>query len=391
MAKFLVIHPNMDIYGGGERVCHHIMEALVAHGQQVELLAFDFDQDRYCEIIGEKIPENVTVHTLGNRVNVEAKPPLSVYKRRRSILRLLKKYKETAKYDYTFSTQTFSTFEATLLEKGQKNIAYVHFPEIHYDYEHSKTTKRMYLWLYRRLLEKDIEKLDLVFCNSNYTKDMTEKYWGRFRIKNPVVVYPPVEMRFWSDKPLSQRAKRVLYVGRFVPQKRHELMKKLAVDFPQFEFVSAGLLRDSEASWFEGFSKDLPVNYTLKPNLPEEDLIKLFQDSQIYCHLMEGEHFGIAPMEALASGCITLVHNSGGSGEFIPEEFRWVTFEDLKEKIVRLTGSTDGYALWNKRKLDLQDKISVLKPENFQKQIWSNVATLIEETENKTSEGKQKP
>ena len=54
---------------------------------------------------------------------------------------------------------------------------------------------------------------------------------------------------------------------------------------------------------------------------------------------MEGEHFGIAPMEALASGCITLVHNSGGSGEFIPEEFRWSTFEDLKEKIALLVAS----------------------------------------------------
>ncbi len=31
------------------------------------------------------------------------------------------------------------------------------------------------------------------------------------------------------------------------PKKRHELMKKLAVDFPNFEFVSAGLLRDCEA------------------------------------------------------------------------------------------------------------------------------------------------
>ena len=32
MAKFLVVHPNLDIYGGGERVCHHIIKALVAHG-----------------------------------------------------------------------------------------------------------------------------------------------------------------------------------------------------------------------------------------------------------------------------------------------------------------------------------------------------------------------
>jgi glycosyltransferase involved in cell wall biosynthesis len=387
MAKFLVIHPHLDIYGGGERVCHHIIKALVAHGQQVELLAFDFDPSRYAEIMGEKLPDNIVVHTLGYRTIVEANPPLSVYKRRRNILKLLKKYKETADYDYTFSTQTFSVFEATLLEKAKKNIAYVHFPEIHYDYEHSKRSKRMYLWLYRRLLERDIGKLDLVFCNSNYTKGMTERYWERFGIKNPVVAYPPVEERFWFDKPLNQRAKRVLYVGRLVPQKRHELMKKLAADFPQFEFVSAGLLRDSEQSWFERFSKDLPANYAVKPNLPENGLIALFQDSQIYCHLMEGEHFGIAPMEALASGCITLVHNSGGSGEFIPEEFRWSTFEDLKQKIAGLVQSTNNYAVWNTKKEALRHKISVLKPENFEAHIWSNVASLIEQTE-KNSIGK---
>jgi glycosyltransferase involved in cell wall biosynthesis len=379
MAKFLVIHPNMDIYGGGERVCHHILKSLVANGQQVELLAFDFDQTRYGEIMGEKLPQNITVHTLGSHASVEAKPPLSVYKRRRNILKLLKKYKATAEYDYTFSTQTFSAFEATLLEKAKKNVAYVHFPEIHYDYDHSKRSKRMYLWLYKKLLEKDIGKLDLLFCNSNYTKAMTEKYWGRFGIENPVVAYPPVEKRFWSDKPLNQRAKRVLYVGRFVPQKRHELLKKLAVAFPQFEFVSAGLLRDSEKTWFEDFSKGLPANYSAKPNLTEDELTALFQDSRIYCHLMEGEHFGIAPMEALASGCITLVHNSGGSGEFIPEEFRWGTFEDLKKKLAELVESTNNYTVWNQKKEESRGKISVLKPENFEAHIWSNVATLTKQ------------
>jgi len=385
MAKFLVIHPNMDIYGGGERVCHHIIKSLSKHGQQVELLAFDFDRARYTEIMGEKLPENIAVHTLGNRTIVEANPPLSVYKRRRNIIKLLKKYKATAEYDYTFSTQTFSAFEATLLEKATKNIIYVHFPEIHYDYDHSKKSTKIYRWLYKKLLERDISKLDLVFCNSNYTRAMTEKFWSRFGIKNLIVSYPPVESPFWSDKPLDKRTKRVLYVGRFVPQKRHDLMKKLATYFPQFEFVSVGLLRDSEESWFENFSKDFPANYTVKPNLPETELIKLLQDSQIYCHLMEGEHFGIAPMEALASGCVTLVHNSGGSGEFIPEEFRWNTLEELKEKMSKLVGSQNNYAQWNNKKLILQDKISILKPENFEQQIWENVETMMKQTKKVTS------
>lgn len=379
MAKFLVIHPNMDIYGGGERVAHHILKALVAHGQNVELLAFDFDPNRYANILGEKLPDGVTVHMLGKRI--EAEPPFSVYKRRRKIIQAVREFKNSTDYDYTFSTQTLSAFETELYNKAKKNIAYVHFPEIHYDYDHAKRSAKIYLWLYKKWLEGGIGKLNLVFCNSEYTKAMTQKYWGKFEVAEPVVAYPPVEDQFWSNKPLGERAKRVVYIGRFIPQKRHELMKKLAAEFPTFEFASVGLLRDTEEAWFEEFAKDLPSNYVLKPNLPEAQLVALLQDSRIYVHLMEGEHFGIAPMEALASGCITLVHNSGGSGELIPEEFRWTTYEDLKHKIAQLI-APNGSEAWENKKQQLRDKISVLRPENFQSTIWSHVQALMGQTEN---------
>jgi glycosyltransferase involved in cell wall biosynthesis len=380
MAKFLVIHPNLDIYGGGERVAHHVIKTLVAHGQQVELLAFDFDEEKYSEIIGEKLPSEINIHTLGKRDIIEAKPPLSMYKRRQNIVKLLKRYKATAEYDFTFSTQTLSAFETTLFDKAKKNIAYVHFPEIPYVYEHSKRKKRMYHWLYKELLERQIGNLDLVFVNSNYTKSMTEKYWSKFGIKEPVVAYPPVEESFWSKRPQNERFNRVVYVGRFIPQKRHEILKQLATSFPKLQFVSAGLLRDSEQGWFEDFAKDRPANYSLKPNLSETELIKLLQDSTIYCHLMEGEHFGIAPMEALAAGCITLVHNSGGAGDFVPEDYRWNTVEDLKEKIAKVSDTAGLAVEWNRKRMILQGKIGVLKPRSFEDQIWANVEKLMEHT-----------
>jgi glycosyltransferase involved in cell wall biosynthesis len=375
MAKFLIIHPNLDIYGGGERVCHHVIKALVARGQQVELLTFDFNEKRYSEIMGEKLPSETVVHMLGKREIVDAEPPLSMYKRRRKIIKLLNQYKVAIKYDYTFSTQTLSAFETALFDKAKKNIAYVHFPEIPYDYEHSRRSKRMYWWLYKKLLERHLGELDLVFCNSNYTKATTLKYWSKFGITSPVVAYPPVEAAFWSENPLEGRINRVVYTARFVPQKRHGILKQLAEAFPKLEFVSVGLLRDTEKAWFENFSKNLPENYTLKPNLPEPEKIKLLQNSTIYCHLMEGEHFGIAPMEALASGCVTLVHNSGGAGEFIPEEFRWNQVDDLKVKIARLV-APNGFAEWSNKKMTLQQKIALLKPETFEEQIWVNIAKM---------------
>lgn len=370
MANFLVVHPYLDIYGGGERVCHNVIKALVANNQDVQLLTFDFDSDRYQNIVGEAFPKQVKIHSLGKRIEVE--PPFTIYKRHHNYVKLLKMYRDTLEYDYLFSTQSSSPFEPVFLNKAKKNIAYVHFPEIHYDYAKSGFKRKVYLWLFKRWVEQGIGKIDLLFCNSNYTKETIQKYWDFSNVKNPLVVYPPVDIaKFWCDKPLSERQKRVVYVARFIPAKRHEILKKLAADLPDYEFVSVGGLIESEKTWFERFSRNLPSNYSIKTNLPEPDLLKLLHDSRIYVHLMEGEHFGIAPVEGLASGCVVIVHDSGGMQEFIQEDFRWQDYFSLKEKVVKYM--EEGTLNWESIRPKLWENISCLTPEVFNRTIWSHI------------------
>ena len=379
LATFLVVHPYLDIYGGGERVCHNVIKTLVAHGQKVELLTFDFDVERYRDIVGEDFPTEVVIHSMGKRI--EVKPPFTIYKRHRNFVKLLKKHRDHLKYDYLFSTQSSSPFEPIFLTKAKKNIAYVHFPEIHFDYDNSLWKRKLYLWLFRRWVEQGIDRLDVVFCNSNYTKENLKRYWKSHGVIEPIVVYPAVNLeKFWCDKLLSERQKRVTYVARFIPVKRHEIMKRLATDLPAYEFVSVGGLIETEKVWFNYFQKNLPSNYILKTNLPESELIDILQDSRIYVHLMEGEHFGIAPVEGLASGCVTLVHNSGGMKEFIPEEFRWENYDDLKEKIVKYMEAKSGNEHWVDTRPQLWRKIGVLTPEVFQSNIWTNIEALIKQT-----------
>jgi glycosyltransferase involved in cell wall biosynthesis len=220
----------------------------------------------------------------------------------------------------------------------------------------------------------------MVFCNSNYTKEKIMRYWKSHGVKDPIVVYPAVNLdKFWCETPLAERRKRAVYVARFIPVKRHEILKRLAADLPAYEFVSVGGLIDAEKAWFNKFQENLPPNYSLKTNLPGPDLLKILQDSRIYVHLMEGEHFGIAPVEGLASGCVTIVHNSGGMQEFIPEEFRWENYDDLKEKIVRYLETENESASWETKRPQLWNKISALTPEVFQNSIWAQVQTLIEQ------------
>ena len=266
LARFLIIHPsNLDVYGGGERVCHHVIKTLVTHGQDVELLTFDFDRRRYYEIIGDKFPD-IPVHTLGKKL--EVKPPFSIYKRRSAMDNLLKQFKKTVSqnYDYVFLTQWYSASESSSLSRAEKNIAYVHFPEIHFIYDHSGVRRKAYLLMYRWWVNRGVKKLDLIFCNSGYTKRTIEKYWSKFGVPEPIVIYPPVEVgEFWCDRSLKDRQKRVVYVGRFISAKKHELIKKLATGIPQFEFVSVGGLRDTEKEWFEGSQKTSQSTTLLNP------------------------------------------------------------------------------------------------------------------------------
>jgi glycosyltransferase involved in cell wall biosynthesis len=375
LATFLVVHPYLDIYGGGERVCHNVIKTLLVNGQRVELLTFDFDADKYRDIVGEDLSKEVVIHSLGKRI--EVKPPFTIYKRHRNFVKLLKQYKNKLDYDYLFSTQSSSPFEPIFLSKAKKNIAYVHFPEIHYEYAHGNLKRRLYLWLFKRWVEQGIGKLDMVFCNSNYTKEAIIRYWKSHNVKDPIVVYPPVNLsKFWCDKSLSKRKKRVVYVARFIAAKRHEIMKHLASDIPDCEFISIGGLIEAEKAWFERFKENMPPNYVLKTNLPRNQLLEILQDSRIYVHLMEGEHFGIAPVEGLASGCLTLVHDSGGMQEFIPEEFRWKVYSDLKDKIVTLIDRVDQDSYWNNKREQLWRDISVLTPENFQNKLWNLIQPL---------------
>jgi len=332
MSKFLVIHTRLDIFGGAERVCHEIVKTLVAHDQEVELLTLSLNKDKYEEITGKGLSEEIKVYSLEDFKPIG--PPFSIYKRFLSMRKLIKRYKDILDYDYIFLTHGSNPYENTILGEVKRSIAYVHFPNIHYNYQHSNLKRRIYLWPFRRVVEKGIKRLDYVFTNSNYTKAIIKEVWGRLCTPEPIVVYPPVDINvFMCDKPLEERERRVVYVGRFHPDKRHGLMKKLAIEFPKYKFVSVVGVTEGMKKQFQHFSKNLPKNYVLMQNIPHKDLKPILCDSRMYVHLYKAEPFGISPIEALASGCVVLPHNSGGIREFIPKEFRWDNFDELKRKI----------------------------------------------------------
>jgi glycosyltransferase involved in cell wall biosynthesis len=72
--------------------------------------------------------------------------------------------------------------------------------------------------------------------------------------------------------------------------------------------------------------------------------------AKVYLHTMVGEHFGISIVEAMASGCIPVSHNSGGMVEFVPSQNRYETIEQAAEKIdAEIVGWSNGKTVEPKR------------------------------------------
>jgi len=68
-------------------------------------------------------------------------------------------------------------------------------------------------------------------------------------------------------------------------------------------------------------------------NISRENVRNLLWSSKAYLHTGENEPFGITIVEAMASGCIPIVHNSGGPKEIVPEDLRYTTVEEAAVKI----------------------------------------------------------
>ncbi len=142
--------------------------------------------------------------------------------------------------------------------------------------------------------------------------------WRAYR-REAEVIYPPVDVdRF---RPLSPRADYYITVSRLVPQKRIELI----VD--AFTELDHPLIVVGEGPEQRGLAARAGPNIQLLGWQSEEELQGLLGRARAFVHAAE-EDFGIAPMEALASGCPVIAYGKGGLQEALVEGENAVFFSE---------------------------------------------------------------
>lgn len=120
----------------------------------------------------------------------------------------------------------------------------------------------------------------------------------------------------------------LLYAGRISPEKNiallPEFMKILAQDTDRdYRLLVAGA--GPQADWLQAETdKHIPHKIVQLGHLDKETLSDYYANADVFVHPNPREPFGIAPLEAMASGTPTLAPNAGGLLAYATNENAWL-------------------------------------------------------------------
>lgn len=120
----------------------------------------------------------------------------------------------------------------------------------------------------------------------------------------------------------------LLYAGRISPEKNIGLlldfMKILAKDEKRdFRLVIAGM--GPQAEWLKNeTAKQIPNKIVQLGHIDKETLADYYANADVFVHPNPKEPFGIAPLEAMASGVPVVAPNSGGILSYATDENTWL-------------------------------------------------------------------
>jgi glycosyltransferase involved in cell wall biosynthesis len=184
---------------------------------------------------------------------------------------------------------------------------------------------------YRRYIRKVIESASAITTISEYTKSELTRYFPEALDKtraihiagNPIYRKTEPDVGVLKNYGLSEDRPFVLYVGQYQPRKNVAGMlgafSRLAEDIRRdFEFVLAGSKMKQHmfldiAKQADSLSDRIDVRMFV--DVPEEDLLHLYNAASLFVFLPFYEGFGLPVLEAMRCGCPVLA----SSATSIPE------------------------------------------------------------------------
>lgn len=197
------------------------------------------------------------------------------------------------------------------------------------------------LGLYERVWDSRMGRYGTVLANSQFTANWIERYWER----QAEVIYPPVAV----GVPGAEKRNLIVSVGRFVKTDRKKHTQQLQA-FPEFLsricgewslcVIGFAALPEDHAyvEKMREAANGLPVTFVV--NADRKKVFRLIAEAKLFWHTAglsdEGstapaymEHFGMATVEAMMSGCVPVVPAWGGQPEIVEHQVNGFLCHDL--------------------------------------------------------------
>jgi glycosyltransferase involved in cell wall biosynthesis len=161
------------------------------------------------------------------------------------------------------------------------------------------------------------QQCDAVIANSSFTADMMEQTYG---FPAAGIAMPGLSISAFTDRQ-EPRSLEIIAVARLTKFKRVDFLLEVFAEllnfYPEMRFNIVGTGEEKTA--LQNMARRLGIqSHVLFHGAPnDKELAALYQRSLLFLHGAQNEPFGMAPLEAIASGTPVVAHQSGGVQEFI--------------------------------------------------------------------------
>lgn len=175
-------------------------------------------------------------------------------------------------------------------------------------------------WFLRKMI---FSRADAIICVSEFSAQTVRRY---FPDKKVFAVLNGVDLKLFNPKKknkdyLKEKYKMdffqplAVFIGTLLPRKRPDIFIKLARMIPSVNFVAVGCQSKTN---FLAEAKNLK-NFQWVEKMSREDIATLLASAQIFIFPSLNEPSAAVILEAMASGAVPIVSQSGGNSEFLSE------------------------------------------------------------------------
>ena len=310
----------MNIKDSNIAIVHDwFLQKSIGGAEKVSFILYDFLKERYSapdifsltsniesseikSFQGNKIQTSFIQSLPFGKTNVQSYLPFLPYAIEQLDLR---------KYDLIMSS-SHAFAKGILTSPDQLHISYVHTPMRYawdqmYTYlKQSKLSKIGFEFPIRLMLYKlrewdfySSQRLDYIIANSNFTSKRIKKYWGL----ESEVIHPPVDIKRFKYE--NSRGNFYLSLNRLVPNKRVDLLIKA------FNKLNLPLIIIGDGPERLKLEKISNSNIKFLRKISDREVENYLSRCKAFVYAGI-EDFGIAPVEAMASGAPVIAYGKGG-------------------------------------------------------------------------------